>query len=162
MLDIDLSKAKKAVIEADAKTVLVQLPEGLKQFTTQIAEELKVNNNEVFVVMDPTFGACDLALHQMKSLNADLLIHLGHAPIHRPKNVVHIPIYDTVDGKTFEKLMKEVEVELKKKKFKAVALCTHAQFLPLLLHGGFELVAEGAGASSEAHRRPRSVMQDHR
>ncbi|AJF60778.1 MAG: diphthamide biosynthesis enzyme Dph2 [Candidatus Diapherotrites archaeon] len=132
MLDIDLSKAKKAVIEADAKTVLVQLPEGLKQFTTQIAEELKVNNNEVFVVMDPTFGACDLALHQMKSLNADLLIHLGHAPIHRPKNVVHIPIYDTVDGKTFEKLMKEVEVELKKKKFKAVALCTHAQFLPLL------------------------------
>ena len=101
MLEINLDEAKKEIKERDAKTVLVQLPEGLKQYTTQIIQELSENAVQVFVSMDPVFGSCDLALEKMKLLQADLLIHLGHAPIHRPKNVIHIPVYDKIPEKTF-------------------------------------------------------------
>lgn len=36
---------------------------------------------EVFVSGDPCYGACDLALNPMKAVQADLLVHVGHAAI---------------------------------------------------------------------------------
>ncbi|HUK50244.1 MAG TPA: diphthamide biosynthesis enzyme Dph2, partial [Terriglobales bacterium] len=36
---------------------------------------------EVFLSGDPCYGACDLALNPMKFVDADLLVHLGHAEI---------------------------------------------------------------------------------
>ena len=132
MLDIDLKEAVREIKERNAKSVLLQIPEGLKLHITGIVDELSKTGAEIFVSMDPCYGACDLAIDKMKALNADLLIHLGHAPIHRPKNVVHIPIYDRVNEETYQKLLKEIKKELTKQKFKTIGLCTHSQFLYLL------------------------------
>lgn len=143
MLELDLSKAKKEIRERNAKTVLVQLPEGLKQYTTKIISELSEKTVQVFVSMDPVFGSCDLALDKMRLLQADLLIHLGHAPIHRPKNVVHIPIYDKINEKTIHLLVLEIEKELKQKNFETIGLCTHSQFLYLLEKTKSELEKKG-------------------
>ena len=132
MLDIKLGEAIKEIKKQGAKTVLVQLPEGLKQHTTKIIEGLSTTGTQVFASMDPVFGSCDLALDKMRLLQADLLIHLGHAPIHRPKNVVHIPVFDKISDKTFNSLVKQLEQELRKKKFKTIGLCTHSQFIYLL------------------------------
>src|SRR3989338_4260531 len=132
MLDIDLKEAIREIKERDAKTVVLQIPEGLKQYITAIVDELSKTGAEIFVSMDPCYGACDLALDKMKALNADLLVHLGHAPIHRPKNVVHIPIYDRVGEETYSKLLKEIGRELRKNGYKTIALCTHSQFLYIL------------------------------
>jgi len=132
MLDIDLKEAVREIKERDAKTVVLQIPEGLKQHITAIVGELSKTGVEIFVSMDPCYGACDLALDKMKALNADLLVHLGHAPIHRPKNVVHIPIYDKVNEETYKKFLKEIKKELTRQKFKTIGLCTHSQFLYLL------------------------------
>ncbi|MBI2597683.1 MAG: diphthamide synthesis protein, partial [Candidatus Diapherotrites archaeon] len=109
MLEIKLDEAVKEIRELNAKTVLVQLPEGLKQHTTKIVQTLEGTGAQVFVSMDPLFGACDLALEKMKLLQADLLIHLGHAPIHRPANVFHIPVYDKIPKKTFNALINSLE-----------------------------------------------------
>ena len=95
-------------------------------------DELSKTGAEIFVSMDPCFGSCDLALDKMKALNADLLVHFGHAPIHKPKNVVHIPIYDKVNEETYKKFLKEIKKELTRQKFKTIGLCTHSQFLYLL------------------------------
>ena len=122
MLDIKLGEAIKEIKKHGAKTVLVQLPEGLKQHTTKIIQKLSATGAQVFASMDPVFGSCDLALDKMRLLQADLLIHLGHAPIHRPKNVVHIPVFDKIQDKTFNSLITQLEQELLEKNFKSVIL----------------------------------------
>jgi len=70
---------------------------------------------------------CKIAFYQF-----EFYLYLRIAPIHRPKNVVHIPIYDKISEKTFNSLIKKIEIELNKKKFKKIGLCTHSQFIYLL------------------------------
>ncbi len=63
--------------------LLLQFPEGLKQQALAYAKSLEKDGNEVFVSASPTFGACDLAIDEARSINADKLIHFGHAEFHR-------------------------------------------------------------------------------
>ncbi len=62
--------------------ILLQFPEGLKQYALRYAKELERSGNEVFISASPTFGACDLALDEARSLKADKLVHFGHAEFH--------------------------------------------------------------------------------
>jgi 2-(3-amino-3-carboxypropyl)histidine synthase len=65
-----------------SKRILLQMPEGLKPAGFDLAKLLeKQTEAEVFISGDPCYGACDLALHTKKHIDADLLIHLGHAEI---------------------------------------------------------------------------------
>ncbi len=143
MLEIKLDSAKEEIIKREAKTVLVQIPEGLKQHLTKIVDELKTTGAEIFTSMDPCFGACDLPLEKMNALNADLLLHFGHAPIHRPQNVVYIPVYDKVEHEIVDELVKKTAEFLREKKIKKIGLCTHSQFLYLLDEVEKKLKAEG-------------------
>ena len=59
--------------------ILLQFPEGLKQEALKHAKRLESEGNEVFVSASPTFGACDLALDEARSLKVEKLIHFGHA-----------------------------------------------------------------------------------
>ncbi len=58
--------------------VLLQFPEGLKQYALARARELEMRGEEVFISASPTFGACDLALDEARNIKADRLIHFGH------------------------------------------------------------------------------------
>lgn len=62
--------------------VLLQFPEGLKQFALSHAKKLEEEGNEVFISSSPTFGACDLAIDEAKSIGADKIVHFGHAEFH--------------------------------------------------------------------------------
>ena len=62
--------------------ILLQFPEGLKQKAQEHAQLLEKEGHEVFISASPTFGACDLAIDEAKNLNADKLIHFGHAEFH--------------------------------------------------------------------------------
>lgn len=143
MLEIKLDEAKKEIIDRKAKTVLVQLPEGLKQHATKIVEELEETGAQVFTSMDPCFGACDLSLDKMKAVNADLLVHLGHAPIHRLQNVLHVPVYDKIEKKTLENLVEKAAEAMKEKKIRVIGLCTHSQFVYLLKDAEKEFEKKG-------------------
>jgi 2-(3-amino-3-carboxypropyl)histidine synthase len=71
--------------------LLLQFPEGLKQRAMAYAKELEKQGNEVFISASPTFGACDLALDEMRSVKADKLIHFGHAEFqHVDANVEYV------------------------------------------------------------------------
>jgi 2-(3-amino-3-carboxypropyl)histidine synthase len=59
--------------------ILLQFPEGLKQFALKHAEELEKEGNTVFISASPTFGACDLAIDEAKRIGADKIVHFGHA-----------------------------------------------------------------------------------
>ena len=58
--------------------ILLQFPEGLKQQALRHAKALELEGNEVFISASPTFGACDLALDEARTIKADKLMHFGH------------------------------------------------------------------------------------
>ncbi len=59
--------------------ILIQFPEGLKDKAFDYAKQLEKEGNEVYIDAHPTFGACDLAIDEAKTLKVDKLIHFGHA-----------------------------------------------------------------------------------
>jgi 2-(3-amino-3-carboxypropyl)histidine synthase len=73
--NLELEKAVKEIKKAKAKTVLIQLPDGLKPKAKEIQEFLQKNTKaEILIWGGSCFGACDIP-----NFKADLLIQWGHA-----------------------------------------------------------------------------------
>lgn len=70
-----LKKLKKA----KAKRVFLQVPEGLKTGAFELVDFLEGKGIEIFLSVEPCFGACDLRDREAKSLGCDLLLHVGHS-----------------------------------------------------------------------------------
>lgn len=102
--------------------LLLQFPEGLKQFALQHAKKLEAQGHEVFVSATPNFGACDLAIEEAKAIGAEKLIHFGHAEFMKVDFPVEY-IFNTVDA-SFE-IIPEALKELEK--YKTVGLVTTIQ-----------------------------------
>jgi 2-(3-amino-3-carboxypropyl)histidine synthase len=62
---------------------VLQLPEGLKTKAVEIIQDLEKEGFEIIYASDPCYGACDLALKEASSCNADALIHVGHSKFYR-------------------------------------------------------------------------------
>ena len=134
-LIVDLEPAKAFLQEKKAATAIVQIPEGLKSKTAWIAEELGKECGNVFIKMDPCYGACDLPLNDMKVLNADCVIHIGHGAIHPHKNIFYLPLQYRFTEKELEENVSRLLKELGKRKINSVALVANAQYvesLPLI------------------------------
>ncbi len=64
------------------RTVGLQMPEGLKDYATGIADEvLEKTGCQIIISSDPCYGACDLADVGLSIFGADALFHFGHAPV---------------------------------------------------------------------------------
>ncbi|PMP88009.1 MAG: diphthamide biosynthesis enzyme Dph2 [Caldisphaera sp.] len=84
-------------IEIKGKKVLIQLPDGLKQFSLTIANCIREKYGvEPIIHMESIYGACDLQYNQIFSiLNPDIIIHIGHSeypnyiasPLSLPENI---------------------------------------------------------------------------
>ncbi len=79
--DLQLQDAVEEVRKAQARRVLVQLPDGLKPYADRIqsAIEREVPGTSVVFWADSCFGACDAPIH-VRHLGFDLLLAFGHAP----------------------------------------------------------------------------------
>ena len=74
--NLELEKAIKEIKKSKARTVLLQLPDGLKPKATEIASFLEKNTKAtIFIWLDSCYGSCDLP--NVKDI--DLLIHFGHS-----------------------------------------------------------------------------------
>jgi 2-(3-amino-3-carboxypropyl)histidine synthase len=62
-----------------ARTILLQVPEGLKIRAQEMASELESSGFSVFISIEPCFGACDIRDREAKSLGCDVLVHVGHS-----------------------------------------------------------------------------------
>ena len=76
-----VSKLVREIIENNYHSVLLQLPDGFKQYGSEIQkmilQKLKEENYsdiELFFYMNSNFGACDLP-----SLDFDLIVNFGHS-----------------------------------------------------------------------------------
>lgn len=76
MYNLKLEKAIKEIKQNKAKTVCIQLPEGLKPKSKEITDKIeKETKAKVIIWMGSCFGACDTP----NLMNIDLLIQWGHS-----------------------------------------------------------------------------------
>ncbi|MFH0890028.1 MAG: diphthamide biosynthesis enzyme Dph2 [Candidatus Aenigmatarchaeota archaeon] len=57
-------------------SVMIQAPDGYKKKLLEFADKEK--DKDVFISIEPCYGACDLRDHEAKRLGCDKLIHYGH------------------------------------------------------------------------------------
>jgi 2-(3-amino-3-carboxypropyl)histidine synthase len=89
MLSSDTSDLVRQLKERGAKKVALQFPEGLKRKAAGYATALREAGFVVTVSGDPCYGACDLALETLRE--ADVLVHIGHAPVDVRPDVIFLP-----------------------------------------------------------------------
>ena len=78
--DLELNKAIKEIKKQKAKSVLIQLPDGLKPRAKEIADTLeKQTKAKIFIWLGSCYGACDYP--DLKGI--DLLIQWGHSRFKR-------------------------------------------------------------------------------
>ncbi len=111
------------------KCVAVQIPEGMKQHATEIVEHLRnAGAAEVFLFIDPNFGACDLKDREARDLGAEVLIHFGHNRFGRITKtevpVIYVPVTLELNVRRIVKVLGNIDGK--------IALCTTVQYLPYL------------------------------
>jgi diphthamide biosynthesis enzyme Dph1/Dph2-like protein len=75
--ELELEKIVDAMKSKNSRNVLIQLPDGLKQWGVDIVDYLKKevdSDVEISLWLGDCFGACDLPLG-----NFDLVVQFGHA-----------------------------------------------------------------------------------
>ena len=75
--NLELNKIIETIEKKKPKTILLQLPDGLKPYATTLSDyiEEQTDHKDVRIALSSCFGACDLP-----NTKADLIIQLGHAP----------------------------------------------------------------------------------
>ena len=79
MYNLEIEKIVKEIKKQNAKTVCLQLPDGIKPKAEEIQKTIeKETNAQVIIWGGSCYGSCDLPL-EVKRLGVDLLIHFGHS-----------------------------------------------------------------------------------
>ncbi len=72
--ELELDRVVSEINKAGAKTVLIQLPDGLKPKAKEIKEKLEGTGAEILIWGGSCYGACDVA-----KADVDILIQFGHS-----------------------------------------------------------------------------------
>jgi len=78
VFDLEEERLKDEITRRDAKKVLIQLPEGLKDEGFRLAKAAEEAGAIPIISADPCYGACDLPLCEAETLGVDLIFHYGH------------------------------------------------------------------------------------
>ena len=87
--DLEIEKIIGEINANKFKKILIQFPDGLKQYTKFVVDSVteKINKNcEVFVYFGTCFGACDIPLY-LKHRGFDLCIQFGHSQYIKKKEM---------------------------------------------------------------------------
>ena len=77
--DLETEKMIEEIKKAQAKLVLLHLPDGLKPRAKELQEIIKKETTaEVLIWSGSNFGACDLPI-DTKRVGVDLIVHFGHS-----------------------------------------------------------------------------------
>jgi len=114
---IDFDDIIKQLKERNAKTVGIQLPDGLKFKSDEIAEKIEKAGFEVLLSGSSCYGACDIDTALLDEV--DVLIHFAHTPVFELEKVIYAPYFVDFDVK------RVAELEIAEKR---IALITTAQY----------------------------------
>lgn len=90
--DLDLDEVYRAVRSRGARRVMLQFPDGLRDYAPRIARLVEQRTGaEAVVSGEACYGACDTpSPSQMKAAGADFLVQFGHSPM------PSVPVRDTL------------------------------------------------------------------
>jgi 2-(3-amino-3-carboxypropyl)histidine synthase len=75
---LDIDGAVREIKKHGARLVLIQFPDGLKQYATAIVDHLTEKTGSDFLIyLGSCFGACDYPVG-MDKLGIDMIIQFGH------------------------------------------------------------------------------------
>jgi 2-(3-amino-3-carboxypropyl)histidine synthase len=96
--DFEEERIKQEIAKLGAKSVLLQLPEGLKPEGPRLAKIIEGTGAVPIISADPCYGACDLATAEAERLGIDLIIHFGHAKLvkHESISTIYVEARATV------------------------------------------------------------------
>jgi 2-(3-amino-3-carboxypropyl)histidine synthase len=128
---IDIENTIKKIRKKGYKTLVVQLPEGLKRSIFPLVEFLEMKTDATVIVSaDPCFGACDVVNYELKYMGVDCVVHIGHTAISDVKNfsipTIYVNAYSIID------VSNVVEQAIPWLVGKKIGLITTAQHLPTL------------------------------
>lgn len=97
--------------EINPKKVLVQLPEGIKQNAFDLKKTFEDLGIEVIFSGESCWGGCSIAINEAKDINADLIVHFGHAKfINSDFPILYIEIKDILNlNKILERSLKKLK-----------------------------------------------------
>lgn len=91
MFDFDLEEIITAIRKHGYNVVALELPEGLRDRATRIAEELEAKTKcRVIVSSEPCYGACDVDDEALAALGCEAVFHFGHT---RLLSETRIPVH---------------------------------------------------------------------
>jgi len=130
MYNLEEEELINAIKKKAAKRVLLQFPNGLRKYAFKLAKKIEEEANvEAIISADPCYGACDLAIEDLKHVNADLLIHYGHAKIPnlKFKNIIFIEARSKIDVE--QAVLKAAEIFKNEEKIGLLTTIQHIDFL---------------------------------
>lgn len=122
--DFEEEKIIKEIKERKAKKVLLQLPEGVKKEGLRLSNLIENKTSaKVIISGGGCWGGCNLAVEEAKQVDADLIVHFGHAPFLKVKFPV---LY--VEMKAKKELLSALKKEVGKLKIKNMGLVGSVQY----------------------------------
>jgi len=123
------------------RRVLLQLPDGLKHKVEEFVELFRKYNKEVIVDVDPSYGACDVRINEMRAVGAEAIVHVGHAPMFDLPNVYYVEWRRPADVEKVRRALEELSSKGR------VCLATAVNFRWMLEElEGMENVVVGGGS----------------
>jgi len=85
--DFEEDRIRQEIMRLGAKRVLLQMPQGLKSHAIKIAKKVEACGAIAIISVAPCYGACDIALSESQELDADLIVHFGHAKMVKQRKI---------------------------------------------------------------------------
>ena len=153
---IDIESAATIITKNKHKTVALQIPEGLKPSIWNIVEFLeKETQAKIIVIADPCFGACDLVNYELKNLDVDFVIQIGHTSIPNVENFwIPTLFINAVSTKDVSAVVEKSFPFLEGKKIGVVTTAQHLHTLKVVenilkKHNFMPIVSDGDKRISE-------------
>jgi len=144
--DFRLDEVTEWIVDKGARTIALQLPEGLKVHGQAIAEEIEYRTSgKCILIGDPCYGACDVDQRFLDY--ADVLIQFGHAEIPSMEigsNVLFVEVFMNMD---ISKLLPQ-SLPLLKGIVGVLTTVQHVKMLPMIRewledHGHQTVIGKG-------------------
>jgi 2-(3-amino-3-carboxypropyl)histidine synthase len=119
----------KKLKKIKGKKIFVQFGEGLKLKIQEIAEKLEKHGFQVFLCLEPCYGACDIRDYEAKLLGCDAILHIGHEKFIRKTSLPVVYWEYFIETNPLPVLEKEFA---KLKDFEKIGIITSIQFVKLI------------------------------
>jgi 2-(3-amino-3-carboxypropyl)histidine synthase len=128
---VEVESAIQVINQKHYTTIAVQVPEGLKRSIFPLVDFIKKETGAtVLVSADPCYGACDVVNYELKNMDVDCVVHIGHTAIADVENFWIPTIF--INAQSTLNVSSVVEKAIPFLEGKKIGLVTTAQHLHTL------------------------------